>query len=421
MMSSPAIQWSNVDFSLTEFVQKNTLPQAVKVKKDASKSIAFKSSVELILHESKTLKKIEACIASEGKTFFLPYDCPAKVYQLTKAEEYESLGELRKILPTCRFFFVTSKPKDQQLAEIEAGEVLTIVFKRNISGSDVFTCERKKLGVKIEIKANTKGGFAPMGTTTERKISDFVRQYSTFPVGIGLTESTLTNKAFSALNDVVSQSKSGLIRLTRLFTVDTVVGSSLGKKKTVYAIPKALDLTVTASKALLQADSEHTDFCRKLHEDVDQASVTTHLSLAVSFANAENEVLQWSYGEEGAYEDVVPLATGKGKNPKVNGELAKRDGGVKEQVKQVSGSDLNSKESKEKLKEKESKEKEKEKPKEKEPKEKNKDKKVCYICVFHKIPLYCVLVIIMIIKDPHVECNNLANLRFDILVIICFK
>ncbi|XP_028406186.1 uncharacterized protein LOC114528708 [Dendronephthya gigantea] len=386
VMSGPSIAWSNVDFTLKEFVQKNTLPQAVRVKKDASKSIAFKSSVDLILHESKTIKKVEACVVSEGKTFVLPYDCPAKVFQLTKADEYESLGELRKVLPTCRFIFVTSEPKDQQLADIERGEVLTIVFKRNISGSDVFTCTRKKSGEKIEIKASAKGGFAAMGTTAERKINDFVRQYSTFPVAIGLTESTLTNKAFSALNDVISQSKSGLIHLKRCFAVDTVIGSSLGKKKTVYAIPKALEITVTASKALLQSDSEHTDFCRKLHEDVDQASVTTRLNLAVSFSKVENEVLQWVYGDDSAYDEVVPLATGKGKNSKVNGELPKRDGGVREQVRQISGSDLNSKESKEKIKEKESKEKikekepkEKEKPKDKEPKEKatkeKKDKK----------------------------------------------
>ena len=370
-MSGPSIPWSNVDYGLADFVKKNPPPQVVKVKKDASKSAALKSSVELILHDSKTLKKVEACIVSEGTTFVLPYDCPAKVYQLTKAEEYSTLGELRKALPTCRFFIVTVKPKDQQLQDIEQGEVLTIVFKKTISGSDVFTCERKKLGVKIEIKSNAEGGFAPMGTTAERKISDFVRQYSTFPVGICLTESTLTNKAFASLKDTLSQSKSGLIRLTRLFTVDTVIGSSLGKKKCVYMIPKDLGLSVTASKALLVGDSEHKEFCRKLHEDVDKTSVEVHLSTVVSFGNAENEVVQWSYGTDCAYDEVVPLAA---KTSKVNGELPKRDGGVKDKVRKISSLDSTTdvqNVEKEKTK---GKEKTKDKSKEKEQKEKTKDK-----------------------------------------------
>jgi hypothetical protein len=375
-MSGPSIAWSNVDYGLAEFVKKNTPPQVVKVKKDGSKSAAFKNNVELLLHESKTLKKVEACVVSEGKTFVLPYDCPAKVYQLTKAEEYGTLGELRKALPTCRFFIATSIPKDPQLQDIVSGEVLTIVFKKTISGSDVFTCERKKLGVKIEIKSNAQGSFAPMGTTVERKISDFVRQYSTFPVGICLTESTLTNKAFASLKDCISQSGSGLIRLTRLFTVDTVIGSSLGKKKSVYAIPKDLGLTVTASKGLLTEDSEHKEFCRKLHEEVDKTSVDMYLNVVVSFgSNAEKEVLQWSYSAESAYEEVVPLAS---KNSKANGEVPKRDGGVKQQVRKISSLDNTTaaqdleKNGKEKTKEKE---KTKDKGKDKEQKEKVKEKK----------------------------------------------
>lgn len=384
-MSGPSIAWSNVDYKLTDFIKKSLPPQVVKVKKDAGKSAAFKSNIELILHESKALKKVEACVVSEGKTFVLPYDCPAKVHQLTKAEEYSTLGDLRKALPTCRFFLVIRKANDEQLQDIKPGEVLTIVFKKTLSGIDVFTCERKKLGLKIEIKANAKGGFAPMGTVAERKISDFVRHYSTFPVGIALTESTLTNKAFASLNDLISQSKSGLIRLTRLFTVDTVIASSLGKKKTVYSIPKDLGLTVTASKALLLEDSEHQEFCRKLHGDVDKASIETHLSLAVSFGNTESEVVQWSYGDESAYEEVVPLAAGKAKNAKVNGELPKRDGAVKDQVRKISSLDTTKdapskeKETKEKVKESKEKNKDKEKAKEEKPKDKQKVRIQCML------------------------------------------
>ena len=367
-MSGPSIAWSNVDYGLVDFTKKNPPPQVVKVKKDARKSAAFKNNLELILHESKALKKVEACVVSEGKNFVLPYDCPAKVYQLTKAEEYSTLEELRKVLPTCRFFLVTAKLKDEQFQDITPGEVLTIVFKKTISGCDVFTCDRKKLSVKIDIKGNVKGGFAPMGTTTERKLSDFVRHYSTFPVGIGLTESTLANKAFGPLNDLITQSKSGLIRLTRLFTVDTVIASSLGKNKTVYAIPTELGLTVTASKAVLLEDAEHKDFCRKLHEEVDKTSVDSHLSLVVSLGAAEKDVVQWAYGDESAYDEVVPISAGKPKDSKANGELPKRDVAVKDQGRKISNTDT-AKDGKDK----ESKDKSKEK-KEKETKEKAKDK-----------------------------------------------
>ena len=375
-MSGPSIPWSNVDYGLEDFIKKSPPPQVAKIKKDGSKSAAFKHNYELILHDSKALKKVEACVVSEGKTFVLPYDCPAKVYQLTKAEEYRTLSELRKVLPTCRFFLVTTKSKDQQLQDIEPGEVLSITYKKAISGCDVFTCERKKLSVKIEIKGSAQGGFAPMGTTTERKISDFVRHYSTFPVGIGLTESTLANKAFGPLNDLITQSKSGLIRLTRLFTVDTVIASSLGKKKTVYAIPTELGLTVTASKAVLLEDAEHKDFCRKLHEEVDKSSIDSHLSLVVSFGSIEKEVVQWGYGDESVYDEVVPLAAGKSKDTKANGELPKRDVNVKDQVRKISSSDTAkdapSKEKESKIRE--TKEKETKGKKDKETKEKTKDK-----------------------------------------------
>ena len=349
------------------------------MKKDAGKSSAFKNNTELVLHETKTLKKVEARIVSEDKTFVIPYDCPAKVYQLTKAEEYSSLGDLRKALPTCRFFLVTSKPKGEKLQDLRPGEVLTIVFKKTIVGSDVFTCERKKLGVNIEIQANALGGFAPMGTVQERKISDFVRHYSTFPVGIALSESTLANKSFGALNNLISQAKSGLIQLTRLFSVDVVVGSTLGKKKMIYAIPNSSDLKVIASKDLLLESVEHKEFCRKLHEDVDKTAIDGHLNVVISLRNTESEVLQWWYGDENVYDDVAPLASGKGaSDAKVNGEVSKRDGASKETGRKISNSEIakegKTKESKEKIKEKDSKEKEsKEKEKVKE-KSKEKDK-----------------------------------------------
>lgn len=294
------IPWSNEEHSLKNFVLEHEPPQVVKVKKDGK---LLKSSVELVLHETKSQKKIEGCLVSDGETFVLPYDCTAKVYQLSKAEEYRTLNELRKALPTCRFFLITSKPKDEQLQAIERGEVLTIVFKKTISGGDVFTCERKKIGAKIEIKGNAEGGFAPMGTTNERKINEFVRSYSTFPIGIGLTQSTLTNTAFASLNDLIMKSSSGLIRLTRLLTVDSVIASSLGKK-VVYCIPNGLDFKVIPSKALLQGNAEHRDLCRKFNEDVDKDKIYTRLNTSVTFGNPETELVQWVYGQENNY-DVV--------------------------------------------------------------------------------------------------------------------
>lgn len=346
-MSGVSISWSNVESNLVEFMAKNPLPQVVKVKKSA----VFKSSTELILHESKPLRKVEACIVSEGKSFVLPYDCPAKVYQLTKAKEYETLGELRKSHSTCRFFVVTSKPVDQSIQELERGEVLTIIFKKLEGDSDVFTCERKKLGVKVKINSNAKGGFSPMATVAERKINDFIRQYSTFPVGIALSDSALASNAFSHLSQAISQSKSSLIELKKLFTVDTILATSLGKKKSVYIIPKELSLTVNSPKALLSQDNaQHVEFCKKLHEDMDKSSIETQLSLAVTFKNCEKDILQWSYGDEGDYE-VVPITAGKTNTSKDNAGLLKRDG--KDQAGKISNSEseMKEKESKEKLKE----------------------------------------------------------------------
>ena len=376
---SPSIAWSNVDYKLTEFIKKFPLPQVVKVKKNGTKCSALKPSTEIVLHESRSVKKVEACVVSANRRFVIPYDCPAKLYQLSKAEEYSTLSELRKAIPTCRYFLVTNKPKEQQLKSLQPGLVYTIVFKKNVNGGDVFTCQRKKSD-EIEIPASAVGGYAPMATTKESKISDFVRHYSTFPIGIGLSESTLSNKSFSSLNELVTSSQSGLIRLTRLYDQNVVIASSTGRKKSMFSISKDVEVTVTASKPLLIESDEHAEFCKQLHGAVDSSLTDRHLSLALS-TDKECDVLQWSYGEESTYEDVTPLQKRSGSagetkrnlktttNKTTAAQTTKDTAEAKEKTKEKSKEKIKSKD-KERSNEKE---KEKEKPNERE-KEKLKEK-----------------------------------------------
>ena len=403
MNNATSLSWSNVDYSLHDFIKNFSLPQVVKLKKDATKHPALKSNSELLLHECRTIIKVQACVVSENKQFVIPYDCPAKVYQLSKAEQYSSLEELRKSLPTCRYCLVTSKSKEGQLKDLKPGELLTIVFKKPERDGDFFTCQRKK-GGEINIPASAVGGFAPMATTQERKINEFVRHYSTFPIGIGLSESTLPNKALGSLNELVSTAQSGLIRLTKLYDEHVVIASSLGRKKSMFSIPKLHQLTVTAPKPLLYESTEHAELCKQLHSTVDITLIERHLNLAISTSTG-GEVLQWSSDDESTYEDVVPLQKGVGdsgepkrddKNQTSRTTTKTKDNNkdernqkskekVKEKPKEKVKEDKTKEKSKEKVKEKKSKEaKQKssdEKPKEEKPKEvkprdeKPKDKK----------------------------------------------
>ena len=262
------LDWSDEEeYQLTDFIDKFTLPQVVRVEQgfhSGEEDTALGGGEVLTIHVAKEADTVIAKDAQEKKVY-IPKNCNQKVEVLmvgARNNYYETVAELSYAFP--QFARVTREPSNQTLS-LRVGDKLAL--KRVIKRKKVLECENQN-GKRIRLPMSLQAGFVPLQDGSEYFIHEVLHSFN-MPI---LVEFLDTEFERSITGSTVFNSTLGVLRLEELMKEESIVCSTKDEatdKRYMMTIPRSMNITVAPAQGAIVGDKDYLRLCKALNDGVD--------------------------------------------------------------------------------------------------------------------------------------------------------
>ena len=256
------IFWSGVEYRFSEFVDRFTLPQLVKVLTGYhgfGDEPCIGSDQILTIHSIKTIEKALARDLKE-RELRIPLSCSQKIELCP--QHFQGISETAKELSKFKFVRVT-RTFDDEGHSVSPGDKLKVIrVKRGVGGKeDCIQLEHQDRG-RISLPFAAIAGLQPLIDGREYYLKEAVNKMK-LPVFFQFVNSrNPEDKAENVFNSSV-----GVLKLEQTYEDSTVICTTkVGSVRTVVTCPKELPITVTVAQGALEGDKDYVRLCRVFHE-----------------------------------------------------------------------------------------------------------------------------------------------------------
>ena len=266
-----SLDWSEEEYQLTDFVNKFTLPQVVRVEQgfhSGEDDTALGWGQVLTIHVVKEADTVVAKDAQERKVY-IPKTCSQKVEVLihgARNNYYETVAELSFAFP--QFARVTREPLNQKL-NLHVGDKLAL--KRVSKKKNILECENQN-GARIGLPMSLQARFVPLHDGREYFIHEVIHLFD-MPMKVVFTD---TKFGKSATSSTVFNSTLGVLSLVEVMKEETIICSTKDEttdKRYVMTIPRNMKITVAATRGAIVEDQDYMRLCRALNDGVELLKV----------------------------------------------------------------------------------------------------------------------------------------------------
>ena len=266
--------WSEEEYRLTDFVNKFTLPQLVRVKQGFHDSKGEDSTLGrgqvLAIH---TIREADSVIAKDtnSRNVYIPKTCSQKVEVLKPGARnqnyYETVAELCKAFPKC--VRVIPESKTQRL-NLKRSYKLTLIGVTKRKG--FLECENQN-GVRICLPMNLQARFVPLQDGREYFVHEAMKSFK-MPLLVEFIDSKCGTTSDTAPK--VFNSSLGVLGLEQTLKEESIVCSTKDEttgKRYALIIPRDMNITVVAAQKAVDEDRDYVNFCDALKDEVELSKV----------------------------------------------------------------------------------------------------------------------------------------------------
>ena len=259
------LEWSDVEYRLSEFVDRFNLPQLVKVKEGfcgPEEDLCISAGQIIALHTIKTTEKV-LVRDREGRELHMLLSCPQKIELRLqgKRNAYTMVRHLRNLK------FVRAIQGYYGLDDggsFDAGEKLEIIRVESGTGSKenylLFRNENRSL---FRLPFSATAEFQPLTDGREYYLKDVSGMK--LPVYFQFIDPI---KPIDKTKNVLNSSL-GMLKLEKIYHSPTVICTiTEGSARTIVACPKELPITVTVAQGAVEGDKDYMRLCHLFHDGV---------------------------------------------------------------------------------------------------------------------------------------------------------
>ena len=294
--------WSDIEYKLSNFVDRFPLPQIVKVTEGyygPTEDSCIGAEQILTLHSVKTTEKILARDRKK-RELNIPLNCSQKV-EIRPADFrgiYETVEEISRI-PT-KFVRVTQGyyGLDEDSVCVNPGDKLEVIrVEYGLGGKEDYVLFHNEERCPVRLPFSVSAGFQSLLDGREYYLKELIATSPKLPLYFQFIEPPSITRRSS---EQVFNTSLGVLSLEKVYEDATVICTTKeGDVRTVVSCPKRLPITINVARGALSDDKDYVRICRVFHD-------------GVSLVKIENMELQNIYASRDTireYEylaDVVP-------------------------------------------------------------------------------------------------------------------
>ena len=304
MMNTPvkdpildSLVWSDVEYRLSEFVDRFTLPQLVKVQEGfygPDEDSCIGAEQILTLHAIKTTEKV-LTRDRKSKEIHVPLNCSQKVElrpQLFRGvyETVEDLVQFKFVRVTQGFYSL-----EDERSSISPGDKLEYIrVEKGLGDKEDYALFQNQDRTPIRLPVSARAGFQPLIDGREYYLKELSAMK--LPIFFQFVEPPQPANHYRAEN--VFNSSLGVLKMEKAYQDSSVICTTKeGQMRTVVTCPKTLPITVAVAQGALVGDKEYVKLCRFFHERVNLNKID-HMETENIYASRstirEYEYIDWS-------------------------------------------------------------------------------------------------------------------------------
>ena len=262
--------WSDIEYRLSDFVDRFPLPQIVKVQEGyygPTEDSCIGAEQVMTLHCFKTTEKVLARDRKK-RELHIPLNCSQKV-ELRPPDFrgiYETVEEVSRI-PT-KFVRVTQGYYlEEEAVSVNPGDKLEVIrVELGIGGKEDCVLFRTEERNPIRLPFSVSAGFQSLLDGREYYLKELSTSSLKLPIYFQFTDPPSITRRSS---ENVFNTSLGVLSFEKVYQDTTVICSTKeGNVRTVVNCPKHLPITVNVARGALSDDKDYVRVCRIFHDGV---------------------------------------------------------------------------------------------------------------------------------------------------------
>ena len=262
------VLWSDVEYRLSEFVDRFTLPQLVKVQEGfygPDEDSCIGAEQILTLHAIKTTEKL---LARDWKNreLHIPLNCSQKVE--LRPHYFRGVYETVEELTQFKFLRVTQGyySLEDESCSVNPGDKLEVIrVEKGIGIKEDCILFQNQDRSPIRLPFSAGAGFQPLIDGREY----YLKEMSIMKLPIYFQFIDPPKPIGSRRAENVFNSSLGVLKLEQAYQDSSVICTTkVGSVRTVVTCPKELPITVIVAQGALEGDKDYVRLCRLFHEGV---------------------------------------------------------------------------------------------------------------------------------------------------------
>ncbi|XP_046857212.1 uncharacterized protein LOC124450632 [Xenia sp. Carnegie-2017] len=292
------LEWSPKSFKISDFLQKFTLPQVVKVIEGfygENEETSLGADQILSLHCMKSTDKLLGK-DYRGKEINIPLHCQNKVEvrPSNMKDVYDNVEELCTAFP--RFVRISQGYYNMSTDEevLNVGDKLELKrIDKSKKGQERLICVNQN-GQVVELPKDCVAGFQPLLDGKEYFLAEIVKKLE-MPFYIQFIDPPTMEKRNASSNANFFNSNLGAIYIESSFAENLIIASTISQdgERTVVTFPRQLDIRLSVCEGMLQNSVAYAELCQMMDNGMDLKSLA--LIDAMSAFQPRNSVREFLY------------------------------------------------------------------------------------------------------------------------------
>lgn len=268
--------WSDIEYTLHEFVDRFPLPQIVKVTEGyygPTEDSCIGAEQILTLHCVKSTEKVLARDRKK-RELNIPLNCSQKV-EVRPADFrgiYETVEEISRI-PT-KFVRVTQGyyGLDEDSVCVNPGDKLEVIrVEHGLTGKEHCVLFHNEERNPVRLPFSVSAGFQSLLDGREYYLKELITSSPKLPLYFQFVDPPCITRRSS---EQVFNTSLGVLSLEKVYQDATVICTTKeGNVRTVVSCPKHLPVTINVARGALSDDKDYVRICRVFHDGVSLAKI----------------------------------------------------------------------------------------------------------------------------------------------------